>query len=211
MTAHFRVAYQGEAGAYSDLAAEQLFPQSEKSGCQSFRDVLISLDEGKVDYALIPVTNSTAGPVTTAVELLQDSDYTVERVFWLPIRHSLLVLPGTRPSDIKTVHSHWQALRQCARNITATGFTPVEEPDTAGAAHMIASEGDKSKAAIASARAGEVYGLETLEESFEDVKGNKTLFLALKRHDANNPNSVKKVLKDLGLRVAPKPAETWTP
>lgn len=191
-----RVAFQGEAGAYSDIASEALFPQGERLPCASFEEALARLEKGEADYAVIPVTNSTAGPVTTAIELLKAAAAIgVEKMHWQQIHHCLLALPGTKAEDVRSVHSHWQALAQCKENIGKLAAGAVEEDDTAGAARMIAAQGDKAMAAIASARAAEVYGLSILSEGFEDAEGNKTLFLALAKDGGRKAPDVLRELK----------------
>lgn len=174
-----RIAFQGERGAYSDLAACTLYPDSERVACETFEDALRCLDEGRVEYAAIPVKNAIAGPVTTSLSLLRGTRYGVRQSHWQPVHHCLLVLPETSMEDLKTVHSHWQALKQCRNNIENLGLSAVEEYDTAGAAKLLVARKDKTQAAIASALAAKEYGLEILRENFEDKQGNETLFLIL--------------------------------
>jgi prephenate dehydratase len=189
-----RVSYQGIPGSYSDIVARQLFPAAEYIGCPSFAEALKRLDAGAVDCAVIPVTNILAGPVTNALELLRKGDYAVSGTHWQPIHHCLLALPEAKPEDIRTVHSHWQALKQCAANIEKLGLKAVEEPDTASSARDIAAAKDTAKAAIASASAAKAYGLAILRESFEDKPDNKTLFFAIVRGEG-----IREKLAEFGL------------
>jgi prephenate dehydratase len=193
-----RVAFQGERGAYSDLAALHLFPASTRLACVSFEDALAQLDAGHVQYAVIPVQNSIAGPVTTSVALLKGKGYGVLHVHWQPIHHCLLALPGAGLELIKTAVSHWQALAQCKNNLAALGIAAVEEYDTAGAAKIVAQNGDNTRAAIASSLAAQEYGLQILRDNFADQPGNRTQFLALTR-ETGDAEAVHRVLKTLGL------------
>ena len=197
-----RISFQGAPGAYSDIVTKYLYPDGERLGCGSFKDALQYLREGRSDYAVIPVNNTIAGPVTNAIALLREAEYTVIKTYTLPIHHCLLALPQAKPEDLRSIHSHWQALMQCQINIKKLGLQQVETGDTAGAAKQVAAEKDITKAAIASSVAAEAYGLKILQENFEDNADNKTLFLSVAIN--NNPHeenlgSVKDVLAQLGL------------
>ncbi len=202
MSAKQRISFQGASGAYSDIAARHLYPDGEGINCGSFKEALDCLKNGHADCAVIPVTNSAAGPVTTSIELLRQAEYIVLKKFWLPIHHCLLALPQAGLSDIRSVHSHWQALKQCKANIEKLGLQVIEESDTAKAAKKIAEEKDITKAAIASAHAAQEYKLKILKENFEDEADNRTLFLALALKNTpqtENLGSAKEVLTQLGL------------
>lgn len=193
MTKPLTIAYQGEPGAYSDLVAAALYPGSTRIGHPSFEAVLAAA----ADIFVIPVTNTIAGPVVTAIPLLEASGLSVVKAYWHPIRHALLGLPDAALSDISQVYSHWQALAQCRKTLEALSLTPVEHEDTAGAARMVAANGNISQAAIASAHAAREYGLKILKDDVQDDADNKTLFLALSR--AGKGDAVADVLKTLGL------------
>lgn len=174
-----RIAFQGLAGAYSAIAAERLYPDCDMLHCATFAGALQEVDAGNAGRAVIPVTNEIAGPVTNALPPLRAGGYKVEKTLWLPIHHCLLGLPEAKLEDIRSVYSHWQALDQCRKNIARYNLKPVEAGDTAGAAKQIAAAGDVSKAALASAAAAAEYGLQILQEHFQDRADNQTLFLAV--------------------------------
>jgi prephenate dehydratase len=194
-----KIVYQGAPGAYSDLAASFLFPEGQRQGLTSFDAALDDLARQAFDYAVIPVFNNTAGPVTTSITPMKTMDLFVVKTHWLPIRHCLIGLPGASLDDVKTVHSHWQALAQCRQTIAGLGFKEVEEYDTAGSADIILQQGDKSKAAIASSRAAEVYGLTVLNDAMNDAPDNKTLFLVLTARPEKDSRSVRDVLAEFKL------------
>lgn len=193
MTDKITIAYQGEPGAYSDLAAAALYPDSRRIGCASFEEALAH----PADYVILPVTNNIAGPVMTALALLKNSSRPLVRTHWQPVHHALLALPGATIEDIRTAHSHWQALKQCRKMLEELHITPVEEDDTAGAAQMVAAQKDITKAAIASTWAAKAYGLKVLKESIQGDPDNKTFFMLLAAEGGGEP--VKDALKRYGL------------
>lgn len=174
-----RVSFHGAPGSYSDLAARHLYPDAQRISCVTFEETLGALAEGRADIAAVPVTNIIAGPVGTTIALLKGGSYRVLAQHWQPVNHCLLALPAAKLEDIRSVHSHWQALAQCKLNIDKNGWTAMEENDTAGAAKLVSEWKDISKAAIASSLAGQEYGLKVLQEGFADKPDNKTLFLAV--------------------------------
>lgn len=195
-----RISFQGAPGAFSDIAARQLYPEGTRVNCPSFKEALVCLDEERADIAVIPVTNTTAGPVTNALDLLRDGDYVALQQLWTPIHHCLLALPDATLKSLRTVHSHWQALAQCRINIKALGLEEVEAGDTAGAALQIAEQKDITKAAIASSLAAEEYGLQIVRDNFEDKPDNRTLFLALMKEKRKaDGTAIKEALKELNL------------
>ncbi len=176
-----RAAYQGAPGAFSHEAALALLPGCTPVPHAAFAAVFAAVEEGRCDRAVVPVENSIAGPVPEVAALLPASPLVVEAEGWRPIRLMLLAPPGTSLADLRTAHSHPMALKQCVRSLAALGLTPVEAFDTAGAAAELAASGDRSRAAVASALAGDLSGLQVLKEGLEDTPGNRTRFLVLRR------------------------------
>jgi prephenate dehydratase len=130
-------------------------------------------------HACLPVENSLAGSINQTYDLLTDSVLQVVGEQVVRVHHNLLVRPGTRLEDIRRVYSHTQALQQCQAFIRRHGFEAVTDFDTAGAAKLLAENGGEGKAAIASKRAAEAYGLEVLAENIEDLAFNYTRFFVL--------------------------------
>jgi prephenate dehydratase len=182
-TTRVRVAYQGEPGANSHIACINYDKTLEPVACATFEDAISAVRGGAVRYALIPVENSVAGRVADVHHLLPNSGVHVVGEHFERIYHQLMALPDATLKTVKSVHSHTHALGQCRTVIRALNLKPVVEADTAGAARMVAEEGDPSKAAIASKLAAEIYGLRILQGDIEDAAHNTTRFLLL----ANEP------------------------
>ena len=174
-----KIAYQGHEGAYSHLASLELFPEAELIPCVGFAQTFEALQSGKVDKAVIPVENSTAGRVADVHLLMKEKNVHIVGEYFLPIEHCLLGLRGAKIEDVKKVYSHVQALAQCDKNIRARGVSPKQFGDTAGAAKMVSESGNFEIAALASKIAAELYDLDILEESFHDTEHNTTRFLIL--------------------------------
>ena len=175
------IAFQGELGAYSHLACTVLFPDMAPLPCRGFEDAFAACEEGRAKLALIPVENSLAGRVADIHHLLPSSKLHIIGEFFLPVNHHLLVIPGTKLSDIREVRSHVHAIGQCRKFLRQNGLKAVAGRDTAGCAADVAANGDKSVAAIASELAGKIYGLESLVANIEDADHNTTRFLVMSR------------------------------
>lgn len=178
-----RVAFQGVEGSFSHLASREFLPGYDALPCAAFEDVFEAVASGLVERALIPVDNSEAGRVADVHHLLPESSLRIVGEAFLRIRCQLLGAPGARLEEIETVHSHVHALAQCRRWIRSHGFEAVVERDTAAAAAAVARRGDRRRAAIASALAGELHGLEILAADIEDAPHNTTRFLVMARED----------------------------
>ncbi len=176
-----KIAYQGEPGANSHIACRDQFPKMEAVGYATFEDALNAVRAGEAANAMIPIENSVAGRVADVHHLLPDSGLQIIGEHFERISHQLLALPGAREADLRTVHSHIQALGQCRQVIQGLGLAPVTQADTAGAARMIARAGDVSQAAIASELAAEVHNLNIMRRDIQDAAHNTTRFLVLAR------------------------------
>lgn len=175
------ISFQGDLGAYSNLAAKQMFPDMEVLPCRIFEDALAAVDEGKAKYAAIPIENSVAGRVADIHYLIPHSNLHIIKEHFLRINHNLLVIPGTKIEDLKAVRSHEQALGQCRRTMDALGIKREVYADTAAAAKHVAELGDPKIGAIASSLAGEIYGLESIKKDIEDAEHNTTRFVVFSR------------------------------
>jgi len=174
------VAFQGEPGAYSQEAIFGVFgPDAACTPCPTFRAAFEAVHQGRAKSALLPVENSTTGSIHEVWDLLLAHDLQIVGEVILPVRHTLLAVPGATLKDIQTVVSHPQALTQCEGWILSHGWTAEPGSDTAGSARRIAELGDRTRAAIASQVAGQLYGLDLLAKNIQDVAENFTRFLLL--------------------------------
>ena len=178
------VAYQGIAGAYGEHAAREVAPGAEPRGLPNFRDVFTAVSSGEADLGVVPVENSLAGGVHQNDDLLLEHDLHIVGEVVVRVSHHLLALPGTQLEDVRRVYSHPQALAQSQGFLDAHGMQAIPVYDTAGAAQELSARREPGAAAIASQRAGELYGLETLAAAIEDETFNFTRFLVLSRSEA---------------------------
>ena len=176
-----KVAYQGVKGAYSHLACHHVYPDYEAIACKSFDDTMYLVEEDKADIAMIPMENSTAGRVEEIYRLIPKMKLYIVAEHFEAVNHCLLALPGSNIENIKSVSSHTQALAQCKQNIEKNNLTAKAKFDTAGSAEELFLMKDKTHSAIASSLAAEIYNLEILDESFQDLKNNTTRFLILSK------------------------------
>ena len=175
------IAFQGYPGAYSHLACRDAYPDLEALPCKSFEDAFDAVESGRAHLAMIPIENSVAGRVADIHTLMPDSGLFIVAEHFQRVNHCLLTVPGAAVGDLKSVHSHIQALSQCRNLIRDLGLRAEIEADTAGSAKDIAARADKAHAAIASDLAGETYGLDVLRRDIEDADHNTTRFVVLSR------------------------------
>ena len=178
-----RVSYLGPAGTYTEEAASFFFTDAkELLPMETVDDAIALVVEGKADYAVIPQENTIGGAVTNYVDALiaRNDMYVVGEVI-LPIRQTLMGVPGATLSDIEIVCSHAQGIAQSAvwRSEHLPDAATEEMSSTAAAASYVAEQGDKSIAAVAAPAAAELYGLEVLAENVQITESNKTRFYVL--------------------------------
>ena len=176
-----RVAFQGEPGAYSEIAVRALFPQGDAIPFRSLRHVFAAVESAGVDHGIVPLENSLAGSINETYDLLSTGRAFVIGEVVVAVNHVLLALPGTRLEDVKRITSHPQALAQCQEFLATLDAEPVAVYDTAGSAKRIAEEQLQGEAAIASEDAGRIYGLEVLATRIQTSPHNQTRFAAVGR------------------------------
>lgn len=204
-----KIVFQGEPGANSHLACQQVHPDYEPVPCPTFEDCFVAVESGKADLAMIPIENSLAGRVADIHHLLPTSGLHIVGEHFLPIHFQLMALPGTRLKDIRSVHSHIHALGQCRKVIRAHDWKPMVAGDTAGAAREIAELGDRTRAALAPRIAAELYGLEILKEDVEDEAHNTTRFIILSKRAKHAAPGSGPVLTTFVFRVRNVPAALY--
>ena len=177
-----RIAYQGEPGAFSEAAALQVNPEAQLIPCKSFEDVFTTVESGPAGYGVLPIENSIGGSIHRNFDLLLEHELPIVGEVEVRVVHHLLALPGVPLERITRVYSHPQALAQCDRFLrTLSGVEIIATYDTAGSAKMIADGKVRDAAAIASARAAEVFGLAPIKSSIQDYERNVTRFLIIGR------------------------------
>lgn len=173
-----KIAYQGVKGAYGYIASVQCFGDSAQiESCTSFQSVFDRVIDGKANFGVIPLENSTAGRVADVHLLLKNKPLFIVGEYFLPIRHCLMAPKGAKSEGLKNVYSHPQALMQCENNIHQMGIKRNATADTAGAAQFVAGLNDPTCAALASKDAAAIYDLEILQEDFQDYPRNATRFV----------------------------------
>ena len=203
------IAFQGSAGAYSDMACRSAYPDMTTLPCAAFEDAFAAVSEGRARLAMIPVDNSTAGRVADNHHLLPESGLHIVGEHFQEVDHHLLAPAGARLDGIKVVHSHIQALSQCRNFLRRLGLKPAVHADTAGAAAQVAKLGDPSQAAIASALAARIYGLEALKGDIQDTADNITRFLVMSRDPIDPDPKTGPIITTFVFRVRSVPASLY--
>src|SRR2546423_12321281 len=176
-----KIVFQGEPGANSHLASRDAYPDYEPVPCATFEDAFAAISPGEAELGMIPIENSVAGRVADIHHLLPDSGLHIVAEHFMPVRHQLLAVNGATLAGIKTVESHVHALGQCRKVIRKLRIKPVVAADTAGSAREVAEAGDKTRAAIATRLAAQIYGLDILAADIEDEAHNTTRSIVLSR------------------------------
>lgn len=175
------IAIQGIATSFHEIAALTYFEEPiDTIECLSFHQLCENLKNGSADYAVMAIENSIAGSILPNYFLLQDYHFSIVGEIYLPIHMHLLVLPGVKLNEIKTIESHPMAIRQCSEYLHAMNGVEIRESDdTALSAKRVAELKLKDTAAIANESAAKKYGLQVLERRIETHKKNFTRFLIL--------------------------------
>lgn len=220
--------FQGEHGAYSEVACRVYDPSLVPIPCREFHEVFQGVAAGRLDVGIVPVENSLEGAVTQVNDLMIETQLRIVGEISIPVHHCLLSLAETDHRNLKVVYSHPQALAQCRGFLERHGLAPRAYYDTAGAAKMLAQERNGASAVIASKLCAELYDLDVLEENIEDHPSNATRFVVLSKskydgeghkcsilfslnHEAGALCSVLKAFSDRGInltRIESRPART---
>ena len=204
-----KIAFQGEPGANSDIAAREVYPDCEPLPCATFEDALAAIQTGKAELGMIPIENSIAGRVADIHHLLPHAKLHIVGEHFLPIHFNLMAPKGATLKTVKSVESHIHALGQCRRFIRKHNYKAVIAADTAGAARHIADTSDITRGALAPKLAAEIYGLDVLAENVEDEAHNTTRFVVLSREDKRAPQGNGPVVTTFVFRVRNLPAALY--
>ncbi len=202
-----KVGFQGERGAYSELALQGFFGQQAKPfGFALSEQVVEALLAKEVDFAILPVENSIVGNVTVNLDLLYSENVEVWGEHFQPIKHCLMALPGTALEEITEAASHPIALSQCRDFLSRHNIRAHAEYDTAGAAKLLRENAkhSKGKAIVASELCAKYYDLEILSDQIQNNDTNLTRFLVLSRL-GENPNTLTKNKTSLAFVTDHKP------
>jgi len=184
------VACQGVEGAYSQIACEKLFKSPFIMYFKNFEGVFNAIDQGLCQYGILPLENSTAGSVKKVYDLMIKHSFSIVRTFRLKIDHNLLANPGAKISEIKEIYSHEQAIHQCSAFLQSlTGVTVIPVANTAIAAEMVSKSGRSDVAAISSRNCMELYNLDCLSASIQDIGNNHTRFICISKNLEIYPGS----------------------
>ena len=173
---HEAIAFQGRPGAYSDLACRTAYPGRPTLPCDTFELAIEAVHDGRAGLAMLPCENSLAGRVPDIHALLPGSGLCIVGEHFQRVEHCLLAPRGASIAGLRRVHSHAVALGQVRTLLRELGLQAVVEGDTAGSAQLVAEWNRAEDAAIASALAAEIYGLDVLRHNVEDAAHNTTRF-----------------------------------
>jgi len=185
LSKNVKVAFQGERGAYSESAVYNFFgPEAQPEPCKQFSDVFRCVDTNKTEYGMVPIENSIEGSVNQVYDLFLLYDLKVKGELALKIDHCLITNPKTQLDSIEIIYSHPQALAQCRNYLERLGCEFRSTYDTAGSVKMIHEKGMIGAAAVASAKAAEIYEMQILAKDIADTPNNYTRFFVLSKTEA---------------------------
>lgn len=191
------IGFQGVRGSFSEEALLDYFGEYNKSlEYESFEDVFKAIDKGEIKYGILPVENSSTGGISEVHDLLIKYDFHIVGEESIKIEHNLLGIKGSRVEDLKEVYSHPQGFRQSTDFLKDYSYLKlIQFRNTAMSAKRVKDSNDKTKGAIASKRAAEIYGLDILKSNINNSNGNKTRFIIVgkelqKEEDSNKVSIV---------------------
>ncbi len=177
-----RVACQGVEGSFSHQAADQFFDEPDIQFFEQFEEVFQAVEDGEVEFGILPIENSTAGSVIQVYDLMRKHNFYIIKDTKVLVRHNLLTSMECSVDDITDVYSHPQALSQCQDLFEQhPGLQAHEYSNTAAAAKFVAEQRSTRMAAIASAKCAQLYDLHLLQKDIQDVSGNATRFICISK------------------------------
>ena len=205
-----KVAFQGELGAYSHIAINELFENPEIKTCATFEETFKVAFENDDYKIVIPLENSLAGRVADIHYLLPKYKLQIHGEHFQKVEHNLISKKNAELKDIKFVRSHSQAIGQCQEIINKYKFKTIVSADTAGSAKDLAKSNDTSIAAIASELSAKIYDLKILKKNIEDEQGNVTRFLIMGKN-VQQPEYIKnkKFITSCVFRLKSEPSALY--
>ena len=204
-----KILFQGSMGAYSHLAALEVYPDADIIPCKTFDECFSKANEDDKIRIIIHESNRITGNIGVEY-LIFKYRLNIYAEHFHPVQHHLLGLPGTKTKDIKYVYSHAQALSQSIKFIKKNNFVENVRADTAGSAKYISEKKNKNKAAIASKLSAKIYNLDILESNIEDEKGNVTRFLIMGKPIIQPELKKNKYITSLLFKLKSKPAALYS-
>tara|TARA_B100001564_G_C20586698_1_gene645838 strand:+ start:370 stop:1200 length:831 start_codon:yes stop_codon:yes gene_type:complete len=204
-----KILYQGTEGAYSQLAAIEVYPKATTVSCKTFEECFKNCVDDENLKTIIPVENSIAGRVADIQYLMNKYKLQIYAEHFHKVSHNLMSLPGVNIKDLKSVRSHSQAISQCQKIINENNLEPIIAADTAGSAKFISDNLKKDEAAIASSLAAKIYKLNILKNNIEDDNKNVTRFLIMGKKADHPEFDKKKYITSCIFKVKDKPAALY--
>ena len=204
-----KILYQGSPGAYSHLAAKELYPDAEIVACKTFDECFRKAEEDKTLKIIIPESNRITGNIGIEY-LIFKHRLNIYAEYFHKIEHNLLALPGVKLKDINNVYSHAQALSQCSEFIKKNNLNENVRADTAGSAALIAKNKIKNDGAIASKLSAEIYKLDIVASNIENEKGNVTRFLIMGKTISQPDLEKGKYITSFLFKLKSKPAALYS-
>lgn len=187
-----KVGFQGERGAYSEMACYDFFGTEVTAlPLPTLDDVFHAVSDETAEMGIVPIENTYAGTVTKTYELLLASELFIVGETHQRIVHCLLANPGATLEKIRRVYSHPQALEQCERFLMDLGVELMPVRDTAGGARMVKENGRAEEAAVAHQACANIYGLDLLKKSIQTNPNNATRFVVISRRHLKITEDVK--------------------
>ena len=203
-----KILYQGSPGAYSHLAAKELYPDSEIVACKTFDECFRKAEEDKTLKIIIPESNRITGNIGIEY-LIFKHRLNIYAEYFQKIEHNLLALPGVKLKDVNNVYSHAQALSQCSEFIKKNNLNENVRADTAGSAALIVKNKIKNDGAIASKLSAEIYKLDIVASNIENEKGNVTRFLIMGKTISQPDLEKGKYITSFLFKLKSKPAALY--
>jgi prephenate dehydratase len=203
-----KILYQGSPGAYSHLAALEVYPDAEIIPCKTFDECFSRAQKDEKLKIIIPESNKTTGNIGIEY-LIFKYRLNIYAEHFHKIEHNLLGLPGTKITDIKNVLSHAQGLSQCSNFIKENNFIENVRADTAGSAELVAKNKKISDGAIASKLSAKIYKLDIVSSNIENEKGNTTRFLIMGKSIHQPELEKKKYITSFLFKLKSKPAALY--
>tara|TARA_B100001964_G_scaffold151218_1_gene166445 strand:+ start:22 stop:849 length:828 start_codon:yes stop_codon:yes gene_type:complete len=204
-----KILYQGSPGAYSHMAALEVYPNAKIISCKTFNECFSKAIEEEKVRIIIPESNRITGNIGVEY-LIFKYRLNIYAEHFHPVQHNLLGLPGSKTKDIKHVFSHAQALSQSSSFIKKNKLIENVRADTAGSAEYIASNKKRDEAAIASKLSAKIYNLDILESNIENEKRNVTRFLIMGKLTLQPELKEKKYITSFLFKLKDKPAALYS-